>query len=210
MQKSYCRNELLICEAAKRVFITHGLEGARMQDIADEAGMNKAMLHYYFRSKEKLFHIIFEKELENFFSNMKSILAGDASIQEKILRIIEEEMDSMLSNPRLPMFIFNELSRDPDHFLLKIHNSGAGETFNSFSRAIRQAGESGQIKPVHPEHLFLDMMSLIVYPFISRPVINAVLKINNQEFGEFIQERKRYISALILESLTREAYHHEQ
>lgn len=109
-----------ILAAAKNVFTTKGMTGARMQDIADEAGINKAMLHYYFRDKDKLFETIFMDEAQKFFPKINAIFNSDAPLFEKIENFATEYIDEMQENPYLPWFVMNELHRDADQFMYKI------------------------------------------------------------------------------------------
>ena len=109
-----------IVAAARKVFTTKGMAGARMQDIADEAGINKAMLHYYFRDKDKLFETIFITEAQRFFPKINMIFQSDASLFDKIENFVNEYIDEMQENPYLPWFVMNEINRDPDQFLYKI------------------------------------------------------------------------------------------
>ena len=109
-----------ILAAAKKVFTTKGMAGARMQDIADEAGINKALLHYYFRDKDKLFEVVFMEEAQKFFPKINAIFNSDAPLFEKIENFVNEYIDEMLENPYLPWFVLNEINRDPDQFMYKI------------------------------------------------------------------------------------------
>jgi len=109
-----------ILAAARKVFTTKGMAGARMQDIADEAGMNKALLHYYFRDKEKLFETVFLAEAQKFFPTINAIFASEQPLFEKIETFVSEYIDEMLENPYLPWFVINEINRDPDQFMYKI------------------------------------------------------------------------------------------
>ncbi|MEI8060129.1 MAG: TetR/AcrR family transcriptional regulator, partial [Ferruginibacter sp.] len=109
-----------ILAAARKIFTTQGMSGARMQDIADEAGINKAMLHYYFRDKEKLFELIFLQEAEKFFPKINTIFESDLPLFDKIEQFVSQYIDEMVANPYLPWFILNELNRDADRFLSKI------------------------------------------------------------------------------------------
>src|SRR5690606_5270048 len=106
--------EAKLLAAAKKVFTTKGLAGARMQDIADEDGVNKAMLHYYFRDKDKLFEMIFLEEAEKFFPKINIIFESEVTLFEKIEQFVNEYIDEMLEIPYLPWFILNELNRDAD------------------------------------------------------------------------------------------------
>ena len=94
--------EQIILEAAKKVFVRKGMAGARMQDIADEAGINKALLHYYFRNKEKLFEMIFMEAAEKFFPRINAIFDSDQPLFEKIESFCEEYISVVMENPYLP------------------------------------------------------------------------------------------------------------
>ena len=109
-----------ILAAAKKVFTTKGMAGARMQDIADEAGINKALVHYYFRDKDKLFEVVFLEEAQKFFPKINAIFNSEAPLFEKIQNFVTEYIDEMQENPYLPWFVMNELHRDPDQFMYKI------------------------------------------------------------------------------------------
>src|SRR5271169_392301 len=113
-----------ILAAAKKVFMTKGMAGARMQDIADEAGINKALLHYYFRSKDKLFEMIYLEEAKKFFPKISMIFQSELPLFEKIKQFADEYISEILENPYLPWFVFNEINRDPDKFLYKVWGRG--------------------------------------------------------------------------------------
>ena len=103
-----------ILEAAKRVFQIKGMYGARMQEIADEAGINKAMLHYYFRSKDKLFDAVFQDAAKNFFSKIRELLNVDKPLLEKIEYFVENYVELLLQNSFIPAFIITEVHQNPD------------------------------------------------------------------------------------------------
>ena len=102
-----------IYEVARRIFILKGMDGARMQEIADEAGMNKALLHYYFKSKENLFKAVFKDTFSKFFVKVKDTLSSDFSPKEKLIVFIDNYIDLIMANPYVPQFIINEINRDP-------------------------------------------------------------------------------------------------
>ena len=108
-----------ILAAAHKVFTTKGMNGARMQDIADEAGINKALLHYYFKDKDKLFETIFVVEAQRFFPKITMIFQSDAPLFEKIENFVSEYIDEMQENPYLPWFVINEMNRDPEKLWIK-------------------------------------------------------------------------------------------
>ncbi|MGF2411677.1 MAG: TetR/AcrR family transcriptional regulator, partial [Ferruginibacter sp.] len=145
--------EARLLAAAKKVFTTKGLAGARMQDIADEAGINKAMLHYYFRDKDKLFEVIFLEEANKFFPKINKIFESDMPLFEKIEQFVNEYIDEMLENPYLPWFILNELNRDADQFLSKIWDIKNRPNPAKLLQQIEREVKKGTIKKISPIHL---------------------------------------------------------
>src|SRR5215217_8189549 len=109
-----------ILEAAKKIFLTKGLDGARMQDIANEAGINKAMLHYYFRSKDKLFEQVFTEVAGHFLPKIIAIIASEQTVFEKIECFCKEYIDQVITTPYVPIFILNEINKQPEAFLKKV------------------------------------------------------------------------------------------
>src|SRR5258705_2022247 len=109
-----------ILGAARKVFTTQGMAGDGMQDIADEAGINKALLHYYFRDKDKLFETIFMAEAQKFFPKINAIFQSDDQLFEKIEKFVNEYIAEMQENPYLPWFVLNEMNRDPNRFMEKL------------------------------------------------------------------------------------------
>src|SRR5258706_4583523 len=100
-----------ILDAARKVFVRNGMSGARMQDIADEAGINKALLHYYFKNKRKLFEEIFMEAADELFPRINKIFRSEESLFVKIERFCDEYISVVLENPYLPLFVLNELSQ---------------------------------------------------------------------------------------------------
>lgn len=113
-----------ILEAAKTVFLAKGMDGARMQEIADEAGINKALLHYYFRSKERLFEAIFSHIVKFAFPEITRIIASEEPVVVKIERVIDAYLGLLLKHPFIPGFIMKELSRDPSGLFKMITRFG--------------------------------------------------------------------------------------
>ncbi len=115
-------NQILI--AAREVFIAKGIDGARMQEIADRAGINKALLHYYFRSKDKLFDAVFSEIAVNLFPAMKQVLEAELGIKEKVTFFVKIYLKTLNENPFIPAFVINTLNTNPDRFLKFIRISG--------------------------------------------------------------------------------------
>ena len=166
-QQKNLSTEQKILETARKVFLTRGMVGARMQDIADEAGINKAMLHYYFRDKDKLFETVFLEEAQKFFPKIKMIFESEQPLEEKIRRFVDEYINEMLENPYLPWFVMNEINRDPDRFMQKIWSKKEAPDPSNFLAQIEKEVRKGTIKKISPLHLLMHLLSMTIFPFIA-------------------------------------------
>ncbi|MEI7472618.1 MAG: TetR/AcrR family transcriptional regulator [Chitinophagaceae bacterium] len=187
--------------AAKKVFTTHGMAGARMQDIADEAGINKALLHYYFRDKEKLFEVIFMEEAQKFFPKINSIFESALPLFEKIERFCDEYITEMMHHPYLAWFIMNELNRDPEKFL---NSSWAKANLPNPIRLVEQMEreiKKGTIRRIQPVHLLMHLLSMTVFPFIAKPMMQKALQMDDAHFKKIMEERRKEIPRFIIESI---------
>jgi TetR/AcrR family transcriptional regulator len=192
--------ESKILEAAKKVFFSRGFDGTSMQQIANEAGINKSLLHYYFRNKEKLFTTVFAYAFQHFVPQIQEILVSDTSISVKIERIVSEYVDMLMKNAIIPSFILHEINRNPDRLFEIMQGAGLKpETFlNQFAREI----EKGQIRPVDPKHLIVNLISLCVFPIAARPLMQRFLFSNDAgAYIQFLQERKKEVSRFIIQSI---------
>jgi TetR/AcrR family transcriptional regulator len=192
--------EQKILYAAQQVFFDKGMDGARMQDIADKAGINKAMLHYYFRSKEKLFEKIFSESFNDFFPRLASILESDKTIFSKIESICVEYITHIQTMPYLPIFILNEVNRQPDTFLKKIW-SNATPPAKNFFKMVETAIQKREIKKVHPLQLLMNIISLCIFPFAAKPLFQQITGISKKKFEVLIEERKKIVPQIIIQSI---------
>lgn len=189
-----------ILEAARKVFIKQGLAGARMQDIADEADINKAMLHYYFRSKAKLFETIFADVAGRFLPQVNSILNSDLPLFEKIEAFCVEYMDNVSKNPFIPLFVINEINKQPKDFVKKLFKSEKPQ-FEKFFVQLAGAIEKKQVKPIDPFELLTNTVSLCVFPFLVKPLYQVISGASNSQFRKLIEERKKSVPQLIIDSI---------
>lgn len=194
-----------IFEAAQEVFVQKGFDGTRMQDIAEKAGLNKALLHYYYRTKEKLFNAILVKVFNHFIPKVFSFLESDASVFEKIEFFVHTYIDVIQKNPYIPNFVLHELNRDPDN-LARLLGDVTGVTernaFQKIGVLINQEVEKGTIRPIAPEQLIVNMIGLCIFPFVARPIIQGVIFGNDKKrYQEFIESRKKEVSAFIIQSI---------
>jgi len=190
-----------ILSAAKKVFISKGMSGARMQDIADEAGINKALLHYYFRSKEKLFEVIFSEAAQKLFPKINSIFESDMTLFEKIEHFSEEYITVMVENPYLPLFVLNEISQDPKTFLKKIWGKQNMPRPQKFLEQIEKEVRKGTIKKVSPLHLLMNLISLSVFPFVGKSMFQFTLGLDDLQYRAIMMQRKKEIPKFIIESI---------
>jgi len=189
--------EQKIKEAAKKVFIKKGLAGARMQDIADQAGINKALLHYYFRSKEKLFEIIFDESVQVLMPQLNSILEKDAPVLEKIKGFATFYIDNLLQNPHMPLFVIHEASQNPQRLVRKIRALKSKPEPAVFIKQVQQEIAAGVLKPVDPMHLFIHVVSLCIFPFVARPMLKAIAHMDDRTFAMLMEQRKKEVPLFI-------------
>ncbi|MEI7422856.1 MAG: TetR/AcrR family transcriptional regulator [Prolixibacteraceae bacterium] len=189
-----------IVHAAKLVFIRKGMDGARMQEIADEAGINKALLHYYFHSKQELFNEVFYGILSNLIPGLITIFKREIPFVEKIELIVMQYDSYMLMNPFLPQFVIREINRDPDQ--LSRFMTDQGLDFGRVEEMIKKEVEAGNIRPITFQHLFVSLIGMIVAPYIGRPLFQRKLFNNDTEkYEQFLKERRNFVTAFIRQAL---------
>jgi AcrR family transcriptional regulator len=185
-----------IYEAARKVFILKGMEGARMQEIADQAGMNKALLHYYFRSKENLFKAVFQDIFTKFFAKLKDTLFSTASTRDKLSVFIDNYIDLITANPYVPSFIINEINRDP-----KVLSSLMFQNFMEPAKVLKlffNEVESANKSIVDPRHILTSLMGMLVFPFVARPILQMVLFQDDKvAYTRFLEERKEVVKNMM-------------
>lgn len=183
--------------AARIVFHRKGFAAARTRDIAEEAGINLALLNYYFRSKEKLFVLVMIETLTEFFGSVSVIINNpETTFEEKIEQFAAGYIDLIFREPDIPLFIMSEIRNNPEQLLQKVD---IGKTvFNSvFIRQFTEAVEQGKIKDQNFLHFMMNFIGLIVFPFIAKPLLQAISGLNEDQFNALIQERKKLIPVWI-------------
>jgi TetR/AcrR family transcriptional regulator len=193
------KTEELILAAAREVFIHKGLAGARMQEIADKAEINKALLHYYFRSKDHLFEAVFTQAISSFLPTIKNILEADIPLVHKIILFVETYIDVLMANPYIPAFVIQELNTDPGRFVTKLRNFGLNPDI--MLTQISDEIAAGSIRPMNGEHLMVNLLGMCLFPFIARPVVQGILKKNDEQYHTFLLERKTEIIQFVMQSI---------
>lgn len=201
MAKSKDENtEEQILDAAKNVFQTKGMAGARMQEIADNAGINKAMLHYYYRSKQLLFEAVFKNAFSLLAPQLNAILNDDSSIENKIQNFTASYILFIVKHPYLPNFIIQELNRNPD-FILKLKENKGFPNLEKFKKQVAIEVEKGIIKPISAEQLFINILALNIFPFVAKPFIMAFTNTDKKAFKQLMIDRKTEVSNFIINSI---------
>ncbi|MEA2041183.1 MAG: TetR/AcrR family transcriptional regulator [Bacteroidota bacterium] len=193
--------ETQILEAAKSVFMIKGKAGARMQEIADKAGINKSLLHYYFRSKNKLFDAVFEYVFQKFAPNLFDIFKEDIPFTEKICKFSDGYIDVISRNPFIPVFVINELNnKKSDKLIAGIKSLGVKTDI--VEQQILEQIKQGNIRKIDPVHFMIDIIALNVFPFAAQPIINKMFfEDDNKGHQQFMRERKEHVKSMILNYL---------
>lgn len=201
MEQKKDNTEEKILNAAHEVFMRKGMEGARMQEIADEAGINKALLHYYFRSKEKLFIAIFTRIASFAFPKISVIISDDSTFISRFERFIDLYLEFLIKHPFLPGFIAKELNRDPSGLfkLITLHGFNPAPII----KQVELAMDRGEIVRMDPRHLVVNVISMCVFPFVIRPVVNyLIFKDDEQALQQFYSERADVIKKFVIDSIS--------
>lgn len=189
--------EARILEAARRVFVRRGTAGARMQEIAAEAGVNQALLHYYFRSKERLSTAVFQQFAARFFPVLIQILGADTPLPAKIDALIAAYLDNLARHPFLPGYLLSEIHHHPERATQLLTHAAGGPP----ARTLRPVLEilrvqiaarvaDGAMRPISAEQLVANLISLCVFPFAARQLFCAVFELDDAGFSEFVEQRK--------------------
>lgn len=188
-----------ILAAAETIFLRDGYDGARMQAIANEAGINKALLHYYFRSKDMLFEKIFDSKILKFFPDITEALQScELSFEQKIHLFIEKYIQILGKYPFLPLFVISTINKpDKQDFIKKlpIH------IFQSLIVAYMADVEKGEVRQLNIFQFMISIVGMCVFPFLGKPIIQNGLGVSNEDFNELMEQRiselKMYVSLIL-------------
>ena len=179
--------------AARKVFHQKGYAGTRTRDIAEEAGINHAMVNYYFRSKEKLFGIVMLETMTFFFKGVSTILNNEnTSLEEKIEQVVANYIDLLLEEPELPTFMFNEVRTNPEPFVASTPILQALE-HSVLARQYAEVVAQGRITEPNLIHTVLNVISLVIFPFIAQPIFTALSRTDKEAYKALMLERKKLI-----------------
>jgi TetR/AcrR family transcriptional regulator len=202
------RTEERILEAAHAVFVRHGTAGARMQEIAQEARVNQALLHYYFRSKDRLAEAVFRRAAADLLPRVIEVLSSEAALEDKVARVVELELDHLLRAPFLPGYLISELHHHPERVpqLLSATTGLApgaisSKVFGKLRAQIAARVDAGTMRPITPDQFVVNLLALCVFPFAARPMLMALLGIDRHGFERFIGRRRTELIPFFLKAL---------
>jgi len=191
--------EQKILHAATEVFLEKGHDGARMQEIADKAGINKALLHYYFRSKQKLFRTVFKKELQTMLVSIFSLISPEDNFDQFLNKFILGYLKNVSSRKNIMRFILWELDKSPEEvakWFLEVFQD-TGFPGNPIVLRVEKAIKDGDIRPVDPTNFVLSLLGMCVFPFVAEPMLKYLLPGFSTDDPNFLENRTKAIIDLV-------------
>ncbi len=189
-----------IKQSARELFTQKGFAATKTRDIAEKAGINLALLNYYFRSKEKLYDLIMEENMVAFRNGIIQLFGNtQMELEQKIEQIVHYYIDAFLENRDLPAFIISVIHQQQhgnvidNKFYTAISNAQ-----KVFLEQIKAHLHKKGIKSIHPAHIMTNLMSLIFFPFTSSNILKSRAGLNEQDFIELMIERKKMIPFWIM------------
>lgn len=193
-----CKTEQLIKDTAKRIFLTEGKMLATTQDIADAAGVNRTLLHYYFRSRDVLFDLVFKEALTKLRQRVHLVLGAPLAFKEKIENIVDVFYEELTDSPYLETFIALHLNQEPDKFdELFIALPGGKDRMKNFLREVQNEMDKGTIAQMKPINFFINLFALLSYPFVARPIYLKMFDLTNAAYNKLLSERKKSIISML-------------
>jgi AcrR family transcriptional regulator len=197
------QTEEKIFEAATDVFVEKGMDGARMQDIATHAGINKALLHYYFRTKDKLFNKVFEKIAGRMFSKFAPVFDENLSLEDKIRFFFDAHISFLKDNPRLPGFILNEINRNPARIKKLLSTIEFRKIWTLLYAQHKNELDKYNISEENLPQIMTTIASMSVFPFAARGILEGIFQNMGINFDKYIEERKVFAADFVIKAITR-------
>lgn len=188
-----------ILAAAKDVFLEKGMHGARTQEIADKAGINKALLHYYFRTKQQLFEAVFRSAFMEMAPRLNSVLNGTGDLFEKIEKVCDMYIGFLQKQPYLPGFVLSELNRNHS-FLAEIRDMHTPD-LEPFMQQVEAEISAGRIRQIDPKQLFINTIALNIFPFVGAPLLKMFTQTDDDGFAELIRQRQSGVAQFIINAI---------
>jgi len=192
-----------IFEAATEVFVDKGMDGARMQDIANHAGINKALLHYYYRTKDQLFNAVFEMIARKIFKKFAPVFDENLTLEEKIRFFFKEHISFLQENPRLPGFLLNEVNRHPERIKKLLNNVDFESIWLKLYQQHKDELKNYNITQALMPQLMITIAAMSVFPFAARGILEGILEKIGVDFNVYIEERKEFAADFVIKAITK-------
>lgn len=197
------QTEEKIFEAATDVFVDKGMDGARMQDIANHAGINKALLHYYYRTKDQLFNAVFEMIAKKIFKKFAPVFDENLTLEEKIRFFFKEHISFLQENPRLPGFLLNEVNRHPERIKKLLSTVDFDNIWSRLYEQHKEEFKKYNITQASMPQLMMSIVAISVFPFAAKGIIEGILEKTGVHFNDFIEERKLFAAEFVIKAISR-------
>lgn len=186
--------------SAANLFIVKGKAGTSMQDIADEAGINRTLLNYYFRSKDNLFDQVFMKIFSRFVPAVVSLLNSEIPVINRLENFIDYYFKILAENPIIPLFIIQELTSNPQRLVTMLKGGGLDTTI--ILKALDLEMEKGNVRRMDPREIMINLMSLIIFPFAARKIFEEILFSGDKSaYMAFLEQRKDTLKKSFIQSV---------
>lgn len=200
--------ERRILDAARTVFIRRGSGGARMQEIAEEAGVNQALLHYYFGTKDGLSLAVFREAAGKLFPGILRILSSSASIEARVEQVVHHYIDTLRAHPFLPGFVIGEMSFNPERIVAlasEMASPGVPDAprraLDTLGRDLAKRAKRGDFRSITANQFIVNLASLCVFPFAARPMLSHLLGLDATGWDRFLDVRRAELPQQILNTL---------
>lgn len=200
--------EARILAAARTVFIRRGSSGARLQEIAAEAGVNQALVHYYFGSKDELAERVFIEAAQQFVPALAPMPVPGMVLEDLITRFVQGYIDAVRQAPFIPGYIISEATQHPERLetLMRaaigtVPREITARTIPVIERMIAERVAQGTMRPMNLQQLMINVMALTVFPFVARPMLSAAFALDDDGFQRFLDERREDLPRFILNAL---------
>jgi TetR/AcrR family transcriptional regulator len=197
-----------ILAGAHAVFLRRGTAGARMQDIADEAGVNKALLHYYFRSKDRLAEEVFRRTFAGVMPRVFQTLVSDLPIEAKVREVTRIYVDALGRNPYLPGYLLSEMNQHPDRLLTVVASIApvpldqiGDRVLGPLRRQLDAEARAGTMRSIAAEHFVVNLFALCIFPLAARPLLRIVLGLDADGWAAFVAAREPEVVDFFLTAL---------
>ncbi|MCU6770026.1 TetR family transcriptional regulator [Barnesiella propionica] len=198
--------EQKLIDAAREVFYEKGYDGATVRDIAKKAEVNLALLHYYFRTKDKLFEVVFQDALNLLFKKLNKAFTSDITVFDKIELMVSSYITTASKHPQIASFLMREFSLNRE-VVWEVINSQPQkksiiDNYDKFFEELIEAGQKGIIKELDPKQLCIDILSLSLFPFMAKGFLVSFLYPDKKSgYNSMIKERTEHVSNLIISNI---------